>query len=556
MKVVRFLSVLLVFSVMLGLFSTNGWEEDVRIGVLELPKKDRDIAYVANKWNKTLPDVIKNTEGFALANEKKLKKELKELGIEPAEGHGILPVEAPRIGEAVGADLFVYGNVMDLGNNNFEITITVVNAQSKTDAKVVKLKTTKKDDSIEAACQKLLNEIGSLESDVCTKYLVYAIDYIEAKQWDDAYNSLENVLSFCESDTQKAYAYTQRGNICAQQRNDVACAKENYMKAYEITKDWRTLAQLGVIYEGEENGGQLAVDTYQEVLTMIPQDSIHHHADLSARIGMVYQDLMGDEQNAIQWYEKALQHDPNYDYAIDKLLSLYFKTDQYAQAEKYMQRVVNEDPSKATTWYLKFAQKYEELAASYCAFEKESCYDAAKATPENIQQATRYYEKAIGFYTKLIEESGADKYYLTIGSMYDKMEQPQKAIEWHGKYVTKHPEDVNNYCRYLFALEDAGQKQKALDEANRMAKEYPNEPCPYAVIGQYHQGMRVSEFKSCEDMQKQINYYERAVSEFKKGLSRCDEDNWLHGFFTQSIGNLTPIIEDLRDKHEECVWSQ
>ncbi|RMH69619.1 MAG: hypothetical protein D6675_12005 [Gemmatimonadetes bacterium] len=555
MTSVRLLSKLMLSLFMLSIFAPVGSAEDLRIAVLEFPRKDREIEYVAKKWNKIILETIEKTDGYALADQKQLKKELKDRGIEPLEGHTILAVEAKQMGPIVGADLFVMGKVVPDGKQ-FKIDVRIIDANTGEERTSTLTEVTKKDDSIKAAASKLLAEIGSLQGDACNKYLKYAVDYEQAGQWEDAFANYEKMFAFCDSDTQKAYAYTQMGNICAQQRHDVQCAKENYQKAYEITKDWRTLAQLAVIYENE-NQPQLAIQTYEDVLKMIPADDIKSHADLSARIGMVYQERLKDAQHAIIWYETALDHDSEYDYAIDRLIRLYFENGQYAQAEAKMNKALKADPMKAGTWYPKFAAEYEEMAKSYCAFEGEGdCYNAANVTPQQRQDATAYYEKAISYYQKLIDITQSDHYYKVIGDIYRRMGRMDEALVAYRTFLKNNPDQTNLYCQIIFAMDDSpALRDQALAEARKMAAEYPDEACPYFIIGQHYQRMRVPEIKTSKDCEIQIGYYERAIEEYQKGLSKVTPDHWLYNTLKSSIENLKGPIEKLKVTKDELEWA-
>ena len=234
----------------------------------------------------------------------------------------------------------------------------------------------------------------------------------------------------------------------------VSCAEQiNMLKARAAFKD------ANMAY-GSKNYVK-AIEDYGRVIELDPQDRSkvlsHSLFYLGSSHHMLFRPAKEDDpenrahlDKAIEYYEKTLQHDPSYRYAIEQLAGIYRdQLDDFENAEKYFKMILALEPNKPENWY--------SLGGLYERFHD----------PDTMP----LLDKAIEAYKKPIEFNPQDPGpYKQVAAMFNKYGQFDETMNWLAQARDVQPDNPEGYYTMSTYYWDKVYRDPDLKPAQR--KEY------------------------------------------------------------------------------------
>ena len=161
-------------------------------------------------------------------------------------------------------------------------------------------------------------------------YFIKAYTFAEA---GDTNNAIKNYLEAVNRDQNYYDAYIQLGLIYSTANNDLAI--DYFNNALNIDPNSvEALYALAMYYQQTENA-DLAIATYNKLL-LIDQESVYGHYNL----GYVHLVLLGDVEQAITYFAKAAELNPQYYEAIYNQAYCYELSGDYVKARKLYNKVL------------------------------------------------------------------------------------------------------------------------------------------------------------------------------------------------------------------------
>jgi len=191
-----------------------------------------------------------------------------------------------------------------------------------------------------------------------------------------------------------------------------------------------------------------------------------------------------DYQQAITYYQKAIESDPRYVKAYANMGLAYEYLGQYDKAISYYQKAIELDPDCAMA-YNDVSNVYEHMGNSYRGMGKLdqaiSCYrKSVELYPDNtasyINMGNIYgdlgeYDKAISCYQKAIQinPNYAEAYY-NMGNAYNALDKQDMAVSYYQKTIQLDSAHALAYGNLGFLYQTLG-KNKQAEENYLKAKE-------------------------------------------------------------------------------------
>ena len=199
----------------------------------------------------------------------------------------------------------------------------------------------------------------------------------------------------------------------------------------------------------KRNEGGPAVTAYEYALMAKPNDPVANN-----RIGQIY--LRGKSYNqALDYYKKAIEADPEFAPAYKDLAELYFLAQQYKRAAEnfdlYIQKSGNKDPETVLR-AAQFAFTADEYARSLELLESikgkidnpitKRMYGWAYYKTNNMEEAIKNLEEFIEIYPKGKDEDGKQRQlvpddYKYLGRAYNKMATDKEYTQQGMEYLMK-----------------------------------------------------------------------------------------------------------------------
>lgn len=200
---------------------------------------------------------------------------------------------------------------------------------------------------------------------------------------------------------------------------------------------------------------------------------------------------LGDYNNAILYYQKAIEKDPNYDKAYYNLSVSYGKRGNYIKAIEFYQMAIIINPNLFPA-YINMGNAYF-LNGNYK--KTKECYQ--KAIIINPNSAEAYYnlgviygekegnlKKAIEYFLKAIKiNKDYDSAYFDLGRTYGKMVNYDKAIECFEKVIIINPEYEDVYYSMGVIYDAQNEYKKAIDYYKREIEINSNNSDAYYKMG-------------------------------------------------------------------------
>lgn len=201
--------------------------------------------------------------------------------------------------------------------------------------------------------------------------------------------------------------------------------KAELAKSQELTQDY----QDGIAAQQAGNF-DLAIEKYSKVVNATPNEAAYNYALATAY------DNKGDLDNAIVWYEKAIQLNGG----KEKSWKEYLKSARQRKAAPFVEDAINKQTGKSGAVDVPGAIISYENALKLdddpnTRLNLGTAYQGS--TPPNLPKALENYKRSVQLDPKLV-----DAYYY-MGTVYEGMNQPQQAIQQYKLYLQKAPTGPN-----------------------------------------------------------------------------------------------------------------
>lgn len=161
---------------------------------------------------------------------------------------------------------------------------------------------------------------------------------------NDSKKAVEYIDKVMKIDDLEPKAYFMRG-IVLLQIGDTIRGIRNFQKAIDVDQEFFDAhLKLGLLYMDKRS--KLAVDYFNNALNIEPGNP-----EVSYYLGMYYQET-GDHEKAIQIYNKILEKDPDFHFALFNIgfIQLVYLKD-YPAAIEYFDRTIDFDPQYTDAFY-------------------------------------------------------------------------------------------------------------------------------------------------------------------------------------------------------------
>lgn len=302
------------------------------IAILDFSKKDSKAQYVASALMKRdFKNMFKEYDNFELIDQKDVKKEMKSRGFANAMAMG--KEDRQATGEALGADVLLWGDVTSVSNSEFKMTVFIMSMKSS-DVQMINFNVKRATDQrIETMKQNLIPKLEEAGSGDVDKIRGIAVQNFDTGNYDQALDGFMQLLEIEPNDLE-AYGYVAYIYFS---QNDYENAITYYKKGLEIAPaDRQMLEALAMAYI--KNGQpEEAIDTY-EVIVENENDK-----EILVKIARIHAEE--EEIDAAQdAYQRAIDIDPDYGVAYNELGVLLFDTDLYDEAIPFLEQAVKAFP--------------------------------------------------------------------------------------------------------------------------------------------------------------------------------------------------------------------
>jgi len=267
----------------------------------------------------------------------------------------------------------------------------------------------------------------------------------------------------------------------------IAKYREALYWAPENPNLWRDLGMAYYLDEDYES----AIAMLNRALALAPEQSVLHY-----NCGLVLT-AIGHTEQAMTAYQQAIALDQHNLLAYNNLGNLLMQAEQLDAAEAILRRVISID-SKFFGAYLNLGNLLTikgDLEAAIKAYK--TAIDLKYDQPDVHQNlalvyqaqnesllAERYlgnasfygkeYAKAITHYENFLEQGTTElALYLTLAQCYQKENRFEAAIQIYEVAVQHHPQSLDLYLHWIYALQDTGQVQAAIAVAQRGSEQLP-----------------------------------------------------------------------------------
>jgi tetratricopeptide (TPR) repeat protein len=207
---------------------------------------------------------------------------------------------------------------------------------------------------------------------------------------------------------------------------------------------------------GKEGKFQEAIEYFEKAIELEPgHDKAYYY------MGAAYEKLENYEK-AIECYEKAVNINPKSVKSLSRIGLCYEKLDEIQKAIEAYERVIKVDPKLNNAWY-NIGINYKKLNKSDKAmeyFEK-----SVELNPHDVEAwghiVAFYLDK--NDYEKAIEvcERAGNEGYFALGTIYGKKGDFKKELECYEKFLVIYPNDKRVWNNMGTAYKDLGHKNKA-----------------------------------------------------------------------------------------------
>ncbi len=182
--------------------------------------------------------------------------------------------------------------------------------------------------------------IKALEIDPHSRPAIHALGqlYEKSGNWFTAIDMLKREAELCGATADAVQLFYRLGKINEDMLLDSSASREAYTRALAIDPSYLpAIKALKLIYYLEKDN-----ERYQEMLIQEAEhtEDTEEKTRLLFEIGKFFQEQRDDMRRAASYYEQALRCTPDYLPAAKPLADIYFRTEEWEQAEAMMEIVV------------------------------------------------------------------------------------------------------------------------------------------------------------------------------------------------------------------------
>ncbi|MDJ0555554.1 MAG: tetratricopeptide repeat protein [Microcoleaceae cyanobacterium MO_207.B10] len=280
---------------------------------------------------------------------------------------------------------------------------------------------------------------------------------------------------------------------------------------------------------------QQAITISQQIVQIKPEPKAYKI------IGNALQ-AMGKLQEALDWYKKALEIQPDFVEVYANLGTIFAQQRQWEQAISYYRKAISVKPDFAGA-YRNLAKIYTQinqpLAAAECLYQAlkiepgkataEESLSLANSLSENgkLEEAIACYKRAIQLKPQLVEAS------YKLAEILIQKGDSEAAVACYQKVISTHPNSVTAYQKLGDTLSEQGQIESALQNYQKAQQLEPNNTEIKQKIGEiyYKVGASLQESGNIEEAIKPYhqateNYPEFDIPYGKLGEIFTQQEKW------------------------------
>lgn len=166
-------------------------------------------------------------------------------------------------------------------------------------------------------------------------------------------------------------------------------------------------------------------------------------------------------------YDEALQLNPENLLALSYLGDFFLKKEEYSKAEQIYKKILTLSPN-----------------ASWPKIALENAKYAPLLKTIGEKEGTKEFDKAEKLYLQLIDDSSHNiSFYIKLGQLYIKINQPRKAIKLYKQGLKAHPQSIDLQVALGFAYLESGELRKGEDLFTLILKRNAKEATAIAGLG-------------------------------------------------------------------------
>lgn len=300
----------------------------------------------------------------------------------------------------------------------------------------------------------------------------------------DAYVALRKVYLIL-ADSTRAVEVCKEGLYCL--RRDIS---EEEQKKYENARDKLSLA-LADLY-AKMGDPSRADSLFSQIIQKNPEDANSY--DLYAS----YLRDQGKIDEAIKYYKKAYQYEPDNKGLAFRLGDAYFEAGRYRDAVKFFKNAKDAFEGDIDV-IKKLAESYMEL--------------------EEYQSAIKQYREIIEIAPKHVGSR------IKIGNAYVKLNQYSNAKEYYLEALEIEPDNISIYYQLInleLSRNNLSGVRKYINEGFDIK---PDDPILLALNGEYYYRLGIQRMKE-EDWNPSIDRFQRAIQIWSKVIKLARDQKW------------------------------
>jgi tetratricopeptide (TPR) repeat protein len=280
--------------------------------------------------------------------------------------------------------------------------------------------------------------------------------YEEQGQWENVLDTLEKKIRISRNSEEILGFYVKRGRILRGELMNPEAAKSEYRMALEREPACAAAVEELVSILIEEEDWARVMTTLQSLAEAIEGEE--PKAEVLTRMGRQAKDSMGDAEMAIELFEKALEHAPEYAAAVEPLVDLYIAQERWAKVSPLLDILARRskgDDQRTVGVLFKMGNAARHMGHNEEALAKfREAYDRDPLHAPTLQGLAELnfklgrHEYAETYYQRMLDAAGEglsdhDKMaaYRALGEVEMALGKPAKAEEYLAEVISLRPND-------------------------------------------------------------------------------------------------------------------
>ncbi len=301
------------------------------------------------------------------------------------------------------------------------------------------------------------------------KYYLHGVELMNNLKYLDAVEQFQLAIDenpkYVDAFRRLALAYTEMAKSDADYYQD---ALDTYQQLQKLLPDTDVGVRKNIAYVQAAMGDlDDAISTYQQILTVTPQDCSAWDAIGGAQrqMALKIKEAKGDSapeykarlDQSVQAFQKEAEVCPDSLGAYNALGELYFNAGENQKAAAVYAKLFEKNPNDVNV----------ASRLAYLYVQDENWAKAAEAYKQLLAlDSTRVNDRAI--YAKALQKLG----------------RTQEAVDQYMRLISDDPSKATLYCNIAFIYIDSNQEEKAIETAMKgIGENAPVQPCLYAAWG-------------------------------------------------------------------------